>query len=64
MKRVAIDTRYLTRRQRWRIRWQIRRMGAKLLHTPHVPRGTAVIFDPEEAEERLRRDLAKPRRFT
>lgn len=57
MKRVAVDMSGWSRWQRWKIRWLVRRMGARILHTLHAPEGTALIFDPEEAQAKLRRDL-------
>ena len=62
MKRVAFDMSGLTRWQRWKIRWQVRRMGARVLHTSLTQEGTAYIFDLEESEKQLRQDLMKPRR--
>ena len=63
MRRIAFNTSGLSHWQRLKVRWQIRRMGARVLHTPLAPKGTAYIFDPEEQEERLRQDMMKPRRF-
>ncbi len=57
MRHVVFDMGGLSRWQRWKIRWEVRRMGARAIHSPHVLERTAVVFDPEEAEERLRRDL-------
>ena len=59
MKRVVFDTSELSRRQRMKVRWQVRRMGGRVLHSRYVPKGTALIFDPEEQQERLRQDLMK-----
>ncbi len=57
MRHVVFDMGGLSRWQRWKIRWEVRRMGARAVHSPYVLERTAVVFDPEEAEERLRRDL-------
>ena len=60
MRRVAFDTSGLSRWQRITVKWQVRRMGGRVIHTPYVPKGTAYIFDPEEQQKRLRQDLMKP----
>ncbi len=57
MKHIAFDMSGLSRWQRWKIRWEVRRMGARAIHSPYVLERTAVVFDPEEAEAKLRRDL-------
>ena len=63
MKRVAFDMTDLSRWRRMRVRWQIRQMGGRILHSPLVPTGVAYIFDPEKQEQRLREDLMKPHVF-
>ncbi len=63
MKRVLFDMSTLTRRQRWKIKWQVRRMGGKAMHSDLTPPSTAVIFDPEALERRLRSDLVQPWRL-
>ena len=61
MKRIVFDMTGVSRWRRMTVRWQVRQMGGRIIHSPLVPTGIAYIFDPEEQEERLRQDLMKPR---
>lgn len=36
------------------LRWGVRQYGARLFHSPTVPPGLAVLYDPEKQEDQLR----------